>query len=216
MIPNYIDKYTTFLRRSIPDDGILLHHHGFIKNIGYCFQYLEYLDDLLKDDTLHAVVKVHSQKSFIISAMGVVEAILWYVLKSNGQQSKQEWVELKFLIGNTFSDNETTRRINTQIEEKLPEPKDADMSLDVMRKKVEAKELLGVDRQVYRDLNHLRGLRNRVHIHAVDSDQDTDWYRIGKTEVNLMKDALHSILSSSVFQQSKELLSLFDYLKKEE
>lgn len=172
--PGNIGSFTAFLSSTIPADGVLHHRQGFIKNVGYNFQYLEFLNHLLTEKPLHSTVTALTQKTFVVVGMGIVEALLWYTLRKNKLHVVDEWLVSRELVSLEFPEGEHTRRIKTIIEEKDPKPKDSAMTLDVMRKKVEGKKLLGVSTQVYKDLNHLRGLRNRVHIHVMQGDKDTD------------------------------------------
>jgi hypothetical protein len=220
--PQSIGSLTGFLSASLKRDGTLKHRHGFLKNIGYSLQYLDYLNNLLSEPKLHATVRTLTQKTFIVTGMGIVEALLWYVLRANKQQAVVEWRELPAIVEwrelpairtNEFDEGTSRRRMRIIIEEKLATPEDAEMNLDSMRKKVESKKLLGVNEQVYRDLNHLRTLRNRVHLHVQQGDTDTDWYKFGERHVELMKAALYGILSSDLFAASADRIELFDFLK---
>ena len=128
-------------------------------------------------------------------------------------QKRGVWKAIRELKCNEFTEDGKKKRIILNIEEKLNVPEEVEMTLDVMRKKVESKKLLGVAPQVYKDLNHLRGLRNRVHIHVIQHDLDTDWNKLSSHDVNLMKKALWSILSSDAFSNSSSKLNIFNYLK---
>ncbi len=88
--------------------------------------------------------------------------------------------------------------------------------MESMIKKVESKKLLGIEHQVYRDLNYLRKLRNRVHIHAVQHDRDTDWYSFNDQEVKLSKKVLFSVLSSDFFEPEEKHCTIIQYMKVQE
>ena len=85
-----------------------------------------------------------------------------------------------------------------------------------MRKKVESRKLLGIETQVYKDLNHLRGLRNRVHIHVMQGDKDTDWFKFNNSDIELMKKALLSIFQSPLFAASQSKEACLDWLNPNE
>jgi hypothetical protein len=64
------------------------------KDISYNLQYLEYLDFILDSKNtylrLTEVLKKQTIKSFVITATGIIEAILYYLIVTNGQAST-EW-----------------------------------------------------------------------------------------------------------------------------
>lgn len=214
--PNLIDQIRAFLRRGVTDDGVLAHNYAFVSNIAYNLQYLEFLNYLLTEKELHVTVRTQTQKTFVITGMSIIEAILWYVLRKHGMHKIQEWEEVEEFLTPSFRDDENEFRVQNTILKKRSEPVEAEMSLDSMIKKVESKALLGVDHQVYRDLNYLRKLRNRVHIHAVQHDRDTDWYSFNNQEVKLMKKVLLSVLSSDLFRPEDKHKPIIEYLKVDE
>jgi len=191
----------------------LKHRRALLKNLGYTIQYLQYLNHILEAKELHGTVTTLTQKHFIIGAMGVIEAILWATLKSNGAHKTEEWEKLRDLKCNEFYDGGHRRRIRVVVEEKASSPKDVDMTLEWMLSKVEKRKLMGVGTQVYKDLNHLRGLRNRVHIQLIESDKDTDWWNFKRSDVDLMKKALLSILTCSLFTASHGAESVVKFLR---
>lgn len=211
--PTLIDKIRNFLRLGIKNDNVLDHRQAFVSNIAYNLQYLEFLNHLLTEKKLHATVLTQTQKTFIITGMAVIEAILWYVLRKNGMQKIDEWKEIKKLSPLPFKEGETDFLVRTTILKKRDKPIEVEMPLDSMIKRVESKKLLGVDHQVYQNLNYLRKLRNRVHIHAVQHDNDTDWYSFNSREVKLMKKVLLSVLVSDLFEPEAKHEQIIGYLK---
>lgn len=214
--PNPIDLIRAFLRKGIPDDDVLAHNRAFISNIAYNLQYLEFLNHLLTDKQLHVTVRTQSQKSFVIGCMSIIEAILWYVLRKNRMHKIEEWEEIKEFQTPSFRNGDDEFCIKNTILKKRNEPIEREMTLDSMIKKVESKKLLGIEHQVYRDLNYLRKLRNRVHIHAVQHDRDTDWYSFNDQEVKLSKKVLFSVLSSDFFEPEEKHCTIIQYMKVQE
>ena len=211
--PAAVDTVHAFVLRGIPKaDQVLAHSYAYFRNIAYNLQYREFLSHTFDEAELHATVRTLSQKTFVITGMSVVEAVLWYVLKKADHQRREEWQEVQELNSKTFQQDGHDYRLINKLYRKLPAPIDAEMSLDAMIKRVESKKLLGIDLQVYKDLNYLRKLRNRVHIHAVQHDKDTDWWNFNNKEVKLMKGVLHSVLCSQLFDPLPEHTALFEYL----
>ncbi|MGE0470922.1 MAG: hypothetical protein AB7L09_14960 [Nitrospira sp.] len=214
--PNGVDLIRLFLQRGMPKNKVIRHHTAFVGNISYHLQYLEFLNHLLTEKQLHVIVRQQTQKTFVITGMSIIEAILWYILRKEGMQKMEEWDEIGNFETSSFMNDTSELRIINTIVKKRDKPVEVEMSLDSMLKKVESKKLLGLDHQVYRKLNYLRKLRNRVHIHTVGFDHDTDWYSFSDKEVRLMKKVLHSVLSSELFKPEKEHKSIIEYLKVEE
>lgn len=211
-----IDTWRRFLGRGIRKDSTLKHRHAFISNIGYSLQYLEFLDHQLSSVRLHSTIEKHMNKSFVVTGMSIVEAIMWYVLKKHGLQRVEKWEAVVDPSTNTFSLSDEQHRIRNVLERKLEEPKEVEASLMWMIRKVESKKLIGVDEQVYKDLNYLRGLRNKVHIHVVQHDTDTDWNAFSANELRVMKKALHGVLTSELFQPNQHYREKLRFLEVEE
>jgi hypothetical protein len=211
--PAGVDVVHAFVRRGIPrEDEVLDYSYAYVRNIAYNLQYLEFLSHTLDEAELHVTVRTLSQKTFVITGMSVVEAVLWYVLKKAGHQRREEWEEVQEFSTQTFNQDGNDYRLINKLCRKLQLPIDAEMPLDAMIKRVESKKLLGIDLQVYKDLNYLRKLRNRVHIHAVQHDKDTDWWNFNNREVKLMKGVLRSVLCSQLFTPLPEHTALLGYL----
>jgi hypothetical protein len=215
--PTGVDFIHSLLRQGIKkENSVLSHGYAFVRNIAYNLQYLEYLNYVLSETELHVIVRTLTQKTFVITGMSIVEAILWFVLKSSGQQRKDAWEITQEVESKAFEAQDGKYKISNIISKLRPEPVDVEMTLDAMIKKVESKKLLGLDGQVYKDLNYLRKLRNRVHIHAVQHDKDTDWYSFNNREVELMRGVLGSVLRSELFAPDEGQALLISYLKSSE
>jgi hypothetical protein len=215
--PTGVDFIHSLLRQGIKkENSVLSHGYAFVRNIAYNLQYLEYLNYVLSETELHVTVRTLTQKTFVITGMSIVEAILWFVLKSSGQQRKDAWEITQEVEIKAFEAQDGKYKISNIISKLRPEPVDVEMTLDAMIKKVESKKLLGLDGQVYKDLNYLRKLRNRVHIHAVQHDKDTDWYSFNNREVELMRGVLGSVLRSELFAPDEGQALLISYLKSSE
>jgi hypothetical protein len=86
-----------------------------------------------------------------------------------------------------------------------------EMSFDQLAKKVESKRLLGDAKQLYTDISLIRKLRNRVHLHVMESTFDTDYNNFDKAKFKLMRRVLYDLLTSTIFSNSKHG-ALFNYL----
>lgn len=127
--------------------------------------------------------------------------ILWYVLRKNHLHRSEKWEQIHKLETKVFKEQDTEYRIVNTLYRHLHSEIDVEMTLDAMLKRVESKKLFGIQVQVYRDLNYLMKLRNRVHIHAIQHDKDTDWWSFSDKEVKLMKKVLIAFCIASYLDQ---------------
>jgi hypothetical protein len=198
-------------------ETVLTHHHAYIRNLAYSLQYLEYLANWLRRrgraGNIHGSVLTHLQKTFIIFSMSVIESVLWYVIRRSGHQKTLGWKQIQELTSNPKLLGGDQIRSRVLLEKMIDPPGEVEMTLDQMSKKAESKRLLGVDTAVYAQLHHLRGLRNRVHIHSAQHDKDTDWWAISPDEVDKMKRTLHAVLTCDVFAASAGKVVLLDFLR---
>src|SRR5687767_10622819 len=125
--PNLIDQIRLFLRRGILDDGVLAHNYAFVSNIAYNLQYLDFLNHLLTETELHVTVQTQTQKSFVVTGMSIIEAILWYVLRKRGMHKIDEWGEIQEFQTSSFWDGASEFRVRNTILKKLDEPVEAEM-----------------------------------------------------------------------------------------
>jgi hypothetical protein len=212
--PSGIDALHAFLRRGISkDEPSLEFGHAYVRNLGYNLQYLEYLNHTLEETRLHQTVITMTSKSFVITGVSIIESILWFVLKKAREQRTEEWEIVQNLKTSTFDEQGVKYRITNTLLRRRIALVDIEMPLDAMIKRVESKKLLGLDTQVYKDLAYLRKLRNRVHIHAVQHEKDTDWWSFSSKEVKLMKRVLESVLRSKIFDPTVEHEHMLTYLK---
>lgn len=184
-----------------------------IKNIAYSLQYVEFLDQLLKDIKLSSSLEKQNIKSFVVCGASIIEALFHYVTVSNGHRKNTEWESYKkFKSGEQYEIKGDKFRNETEIFIKISPPILMEMTFYQMCKKVESKKLLGDEKDLYKEINGIRKLRNKIHIHGIEDSQDTDWYNFNQNQFKLIKKVLYGILISSRFATSSHL-HRFDYLK---
>lgn len=208
-----VDALHLYLNRGLPADSSIEHHKAYVRNIAYSLQYIDHLLGELEHSELQRTLHSQICKSVVVVGMGVVEAILWYLLCTSGGARTRKWEELKKLTAPSFVQAGETLRIINIVERELAQAELEEMTLDAMVKRAEKRLLLGsLDHAVYGHLRVLRQLRNRVHIHAVQHDADTDWFSFTGREVKLLLDALRSILSLEFFQPTPDRLAFLAFL----
>ena len=174
---------------------------GLRKNIAYSLQQIEFIDRCLKDLAISAVISTLNQKTSIIICCSIIEALFFYLLRKQGRAAKTEWLSKSRISGQPFRDAcGATRKIDCEIFEKVSPEVFEEMSFDTMCKRVEDKKLVHLSNDLfYKKLPYLRRLRNRVHIHILKDDSDTDYISITTTDYNLARKTLYLLLTSSLF-----------------
>lgn len=211
-LPTSIQKLEAYLGKFIKAKSGVPNVVGLRKNIAYNLQYLQFQWQVLGEFNLTSVICTQTWKIYIIVGTSIVEALLYYLLTSKGLQKTTEWEQ----IGSTSNElnvNGEKHRIENSLLKKLDKPLPQEMTLDVMIKKAEKKKLLGNNHEIYKKLNHLRKLRNRIHIHAIDEDYDTDWFKINSSDVIAIKVVLYSFMTSSLFNPTAQEKEYFEFLK---
>lgn len=208
--PNSIDGLEAHLRKLFiplkPLPGVSPKRcRGITKNIAYALQYLEFLVQIDSDISLSSVLEKQTYKTFVIHGCAVVEAIFYYILVSSGKAAKTQWRSRKKVVGPEFDLDGTIYRQEAEYFCKLPKPILEEMKFETMCKRVEAKKLVTLDNRFYRKLPYLRGLRNRVHIHSIESDTDTDYLKFSRKDFESTKSILKSLLTCHLFPKNTSL-----------
>lgn len=189
--PTSVTQFCKLLRQGILNNI----DEPICKNVAYNLQYLQYLDFQMRELKLHSVIYAMICKTFIITSMSIVEAIFYYILKSNNE-NKTSNEELIFTTkSNKKKCNDDELIIETNIY-KIVEPKRVEMSLDSMIKKMEKKGYLDLKHKYFPYLKHFKDLRNKVHIHiSEDSLYGTDYWQFETADVLFVKYMLLNILT---------------------
>ena len=187
-----IDKYRSTIQ--IPDS--FTNAYEIKGNIAYNLQFIEYQLKQLEEMKMTSVITKMTYKNIIISGAGIIEALMFYLIKEAGFQTMSVMQSIK-----TFSTNETkmnNEKVIMKVEMfKMVPPYEIPMNLKNMIEIAKGKKLLGTNHDVYKDLDQLRDLRNRVHMQLVDEKYDHQFNKFDKNTLNLIKKLLHLLLADS-------------------
>lgn len=172
------------------------------KNIAYSLQYLQFLQMEFEELHLHEIIATHIIKTYVISAMGIIEAIFHHIVKSKGYQKKLQWEPGEGKHTNTFRDGEGEKRYVVTVDKKLNPPVDAQMDFEYLINKVQEKKIIELTHKAYPHLKALKRIRNKVHLQIVRFENDTDYMGISFYDYLLMRYLLYSILTDPIFEQS--------------
>ena len=203
-LPTRIDTIRSFLGNLICDTEDITYAYELKSNLAYNIQYLQYLEYTSRNLKLTSVLWTMTVKNIIVTGIGLVEAVLYYIVRVEGLHKENHWKLLRKVPTNEFDANGDRCKLENHLFIKLDSPLEEEMSLDSMLKKVEKRKLLGSDNQLYSKLNYLRRLRNRVHLHLVEAEVKTDWHAFNNNELALIKEVLLSLLTSERFCEGEE------------
>ena len=131
---------------------------------------------------------------------------------SRKKQKTDQWEEIK-KRNTRIEVNSNYVSINeNKILRKLEKPKILEMTLKDMIQISERYKLLGKKHEIYKNLNYLRKLRNRIHLQLIKGEYDNDWHKFQSNEIRIMKDTLHLFLTSSLFKPTLIEKKIFDFL----
>jgi hypothetical protein len=210
--PTRVQHYHDYIQRALPQGAFVTYRRAYIRNISYSLQYMEFTAFQLSNTALHSVVESQLRKTFIIAGCSIIESMLWILLKGNNHQKQDFWEELQCRETNTFSDGPNEFKYEVTHYRKRAAPIDIQMRFIDMCRRAEKKKVLGISSDVYAQIGHLRGLRNRVHIHAVQHDRDNDWWVFRSQDVETMKEVLRAVLNADIFDPFPNYQKLFSWL----
>ncbi|MFT6963553.1 MAG: hypothetical protein ACJAWV_003290 [Flammeovirgaceae bacterium] len=210
-----IHNYESLYNSGIAHDEGGSKRYEIVKNLSYSTQYLEFINNTLKEN-IHSVVSTQLTKTFVIVGMGIVESILHYFINIEGLQKTTQYKE-KGVLSNEKRIDEVFWRIETRMLEKVDQPINEKMDLNYMLKKARKGKMFGDDLSIYDTFDFLRKNRNRVHLQIVKGDLDHDFNNFRRDALNLMKESLKGILYSSKFNMNKiRKDEVLDFLKVED
>lgn len=187
------------------------YEYGLRKNICYSLQHLEYILTANSQLQLTTVLTFQNYKMFIVVSASVVEGILYHELKNQNLVTKSNLNSL----GKTSSQRKFYDRLHTFVTEIFEHVDDheEEMTFDQMIKKVESKKLLGGDHQIYSDIDALKKLRNKIHIHLARSRHETDYNSFNSKKLDFAKSTLLNVFKVYFNLTSKEIDNSFTFLK---
>lgn len=211
--PTPVAELETYLNKFIKEDVGVANTTALRKNIAYNIQYLQFQSQVLFEFDVTSVIWTQTLKMQIIVGTSIVEALFYYLLTSKKMCKTTLWKKITSINSKEVKIEGGKYRIENVIFEKLETPIPQGMTLDSMIKKVRSHRFLGSEQQIYSDLNSLRELRNRVHIHDVKNDMDTDWWNVTKNEEGLFNNVLYSVFTGPFFSLTHEEKLFFSFLR---
>lgn len=195
--PVPIGTWRSFLETYMKDDK----DHNLRSNLGYSLQYLDFLNNQIENrHEYHYTVQTLNNKTFVVTGMGVVEGILFFIVRGfKKTQSLNNWEKIEtksktIKVGGVKEQIITIRKRQTT-NWKIKNIKLVGL-IDIV---VNNKLIPFKNEEMYKNLTKLRESRNSVHIHDVQGGWDTDWKKFDIDKVNMTKKVLLSLFESGLF-----------------
>lgn len=193
------------------------HVNRIISNICYNTQYIEYLEQTLIELSLSSVIRTITIKNIVITSVSIIEAIFYVLCKNHGLIKPSKFKQISKTSNSTTIDD-TDFRIDTSIFKAVETTNDGEIRFIDLSRKLEKQKILNLPRQFYIDLNHIRTLRNNVHLYVVTNTLKTDFDTYWLNELNLTKQVLYALLTNEVFRwgprriKENNLEQIFNFL----
>ena len=203
--PSLIDRWVGYLELSILKPVLGSRYRSFTLDLGYCLQYLEFLNhQLLEREPEHEEVRAQSIKTFTIFTVSVAERVFYYIILNQAVSQTKDWPKMRKILKspNPFdSHRESEKARERGVQEDGRRPKD--VRFGEMRLIVRKWKLLKVEPETYQLLQDLGTLRNRIHAYNDESQAKTDLEKFSDEEWNKSKRVLSSVLSAMQFDKAK-------------
>lgn len=181
-------------------------------NVCYNLQYIEYLRKTLLELNLSEVLMIQTIKSFIVTSVSILEAYFYIICKNESLLKKVEWKEEKSISKSDLRIEDNKYRIESMLFKEIEELEYEKPTLDKLNKIIERKNLLNLDHQFFKDLNHLRKLRNKIHLQEISESGGTDYRSFWLPEYNLSKNCLRMFLLNDIFKGGYFNANYFNFL----
>ena len=174
------------------------------KNIAYSLQYLEFLQMEFEEIHWHDVIATQIIKTYIITSMSIIEGLFHHVVVSKGYQKKIDWKEIESpRHTNVFREEGVDKKYIITTQMKLAKPETVQMDFEFLITKVQEKKLISLPGKSYPKLKALKRLRNKVHLHLIRYENDTDYLGISYLDYLLARYFLYTILTDKSFAPQK-------------
>ena len=182
------------------------------KNIAYSLQYLEFLQMEFKEIHLHDVIATEIIKTYVVTSMSIIEGIFHHLVISKGYEKKTEWKVIDTpRHTNVFKEDGVDKKYVVTTEMKLSTPEKVQMDFEYLINKVQEKKLISLSGKLYPRLKELKQLRNKVHIHVIRYENDTDYLGIDYFDYLKARIFLLAVLQDKIFLPKSS--SCFDFIQ---
>lgn len=211
--PNAIHQLKAHLQGYEIDTSEFSEVGKILSNISYNLQYIEYLRKTLLELNISGVIKIQTIKSFIVTNVSIIEAVFYLICLKENLRTPSKWTDYRIINKSEVQIENETYRIETSLFKKNEDGGFDNLTFDQMIKKIEKKKILNCNHQFFADLNHLRKLRNKIHLQELGEIKGkTDFNSFWIHEFNLAKACTRQVLTDDIFKGKNFNEKLFDFL----
>lgn len=209
--PCSIDQYGHIINRKISRYS-KDYKYGLYKNICYNLQCLEMFTKIHDECALTSVLSQQLYKLFVVISASIIEGLFYHELKKRNLIKKQKGEKIKIFEGTKkINDKNTIFEINVYI--KNGNEREMELTFDQMLKMIETRHIIGNDDELYKKVNYLRKIRNKIHLHLAQNRLDTDYNSIQKDQYEVAKKTLFGVFKSYFSLSKDEIGEIFYWLK---
>ena len=168
------------------------------RNLAYNIQYLQYISKNIGEEETNTVLYRMRYKTFVVTAMSVVEAIFFILLDEKNLIPMIEWKE-----GTHHHTNIDENTIEVKFKRTKMNPHKKKINFDESIYLMETNKVLDVTDAMYPVLKILRDLRNHLHLDKANDFSNSDYNSFSESTYNITKLVLYNILRNSLV--SKDL-----------
>ncbi len=182
------------------------------RNIMYSLQYLQYIQNQLDSGKFTSVIYIKLYKTYIVEALGIIEALFTCLLKANGKWAKDNYLPIIDERTNEFIKDGKHYRLQTVLLERT-DCNVKRLDFETILNKVSQNKLIEINGKAFGVIKNLKALRNKVHLHLAETSDDTDWNSFSKTDYLWARYTLFIIMTNSLFIRDSSQAIIYDFLE---
>lgn len=184
------------------------------RNIMYSLQYEQYLQHLITSCGFTEVICKKLYKTYIIEALGIIEALFTCLVKANGKWAKDNFVPVeKKMSAERLQDGKTIKVQTITLEKADVHVKS--MNFDAILEKIKKYHLFEINTKAFDVMKNIKDLRNKVHLQDAETSNQTDWNSFCKSDYLWARYILRIIMTNDAFIVDKKYIDIYDFLKLE-
>lgn len=185
--------------------------HSIITNL----QYLEFIQKVLDELFLRNTIKNQLNKSYILTAASIIESLIYYHLHITGNIKNMHWRKYKTSKWQNskilYEPDGTAYKTETN-QYKYAANWEKEVTFKSMIEQIKNNNSLNLTNTFIAELDTIRNLRNKIHLHI--DDQSSDYLFYDDKKQNSTKKLLYTMLTNSAFYcgnvMAKEII--YDFL----
>lgn len=184
-----------------------------IKNLSYNLQYLQFLQKELDELELSSVLQAMTIKTYVITAMSIIEGLFAYTVKKNHHWPERDKEEIITFKSNTQKYENEPIKTETTVYKVIPsqEIPHYEVNFQTLIQILHANKTdLGIDKALYRQTKRIKDIRNKIHLISAENDKDHDYNTFNNDIKTQTQKLLYEILTADAISSQP---AVFEFLK---